>query len=142
MPHSIAQPDAGQPSRLPETGIGSLATRGSRIAALLIDWGASMLLAVLAFGPGVLTGGGWRAWMTMTLYFIDKAVLTALTGSSLGQLVVGIGVTGVDGHAVGIARSFARPALICVVLPAVLIGPGRRALDDVLLGTVVVRRRA
>ena len=55
--------------------------------------------------------------------------------------MLGIGVTKVDGKPVGVGASFLRTAMICVVLPALIVGPDRRGLDDVLVGTVVVRRR-
>ena len=38
---------------LPAEGRGSLASWGKRIGALIIDWGASMVLASAIFGPVV-----------------------------------------------------------------------------------------
>ena len=38
---------------LPASGRGSLATWRARVSALVIDWGASMAVAVGAFGGGV-----------------------------------------------------------------------------------------
>ncbi len=139
---SDAQAYPGASLGLPQAGAGSLATWGSRVGALIIDWAASMLVAIGLFGTGVLTGSGWRLWMPMAVYFVQKAGLTALTGSSFGQLIAGVGVTRADGGALGPAGSLARAALVCLVLPTLIVGPERRALDDVLLGTVVVRRRA
>lgn len=126
---------------LPETGVGSLASWGSRIGALLIDWGASMLIALGAFGQGVMVGTGWRVWMPLAVFFVMRSLLTAFTGSSFGQLISGIGVVCADGTPVRPWQALVRAALLCVVLPAVVMGPDRRALTDVLLGTVVVRRR-
>ena len=100
-----------------------------------------MAVAMGAFGVGVLTEHGWKAWMVLTVYFVQKALLTALTGSSFGQLVSRIGVTRVDGRPIGAVRAIVRSALVCLVLPAAVIGPDRRGLDDLLLGTVVVNRR-
>jgi len=52
----------GQRLGLPPSGAGSLASWQIRITALAVDWAASMGVAVLAFGPGVIAGsGGWRA---------------------------------------------------------------------------------
>lgn len=126
---------------LPETGRGSLASWRARIAALILDWGASMIVAVFLFGVGVLREGGWRAWMILAVYFVQSAVLTALTGSSFGQLLARIGIVRLDGERLGWARAIARAALICLVLPTVVIGAERRALNDLLLGTVVVNLR-
>lgn len=126
---------------LPESGRGALATWNSRISALFIDWGASMVVALGAFGVGVMTESGWRAWMPLTVFFVQKALLTALTGGSFGQLITRIGVTRLDGGPVGWWRSVVRAAMVCAVLPAVVVGAERRGLDDLVLGTVVVRRR-
>lgn len=134
-------PYAGQTLGLPESGPGSLARWGSRLGALVVDWGASMIVAMGAFGVGVMTESGWRAWMVLAVYFVQKFLMTAFVGSSFGQLISGIGVTRTDGSPIGVWRGFARAALVCAVLPAVVIGPDRRGINDLLLGTVVVNRR-
>lgn len=127
---------------LPQTGRGSLASWRARIAALVLDWGASMVVAVFLFGTGVLRDGGWRAWMILAVFFVQSAVLSALTGGSFGQLIARIGIVRLDGQPLGWPRAVARAALICLVLPTIVIGAERRALNDLLLGTVVVNRRA
>lgn len=131
----------GQTLGLPETGRGSLATWRARIAALIIDWAASMAVAVLVFGTGVLTEQGWRAWMILTVFFVQSAVLTGLTGGSFGQLLAKIGVMRLDGNPIGLLRAIARQAMICLVIPTLVIGAERRALNDLVLGTVVVSRK-
>lgn len=101
-----------------------------------------MIVSTALFGPGVLRGSGWRAWMPMAVYFVEKTVLTALASGSFGQLLARVAVVRV-GRAgpIGWARSAARAAMKCVVIPAVVIGGDRRGLDDLTLGTVVVNRR-
>ena len=126
---------------LPESGRGSLASWFARFAALILDWGASMLVATVLFGDGVIREGGWKAWMILAVFFVQSAVLTALTGSSFGQLLARIGVHRLDGQRLGWGRALARAAMICLVLPTVVIGAERRALNDLVLGTVVVNRR-
>jgi uncharacterized RDD family membrane protein YckC len=137
------QPDdyPGASLGLPPTGPGSLAGWGSRVAALVVDWGASMGVAVLLFGTGVLTGGGWRAWMILAVFFVESTVLTALAGGSFGKILARIGVLGIDGSPIGWGRSAARALAVCLVLPAVVIGAERRSLADLMLATVVLRRR-
>lgn len=125
---------------LPPNGRGSLASWRARIAALILDWGASMIVAVFLFGTGVLREGGWKAWMILAVYFVQSAVLTALTGSSFGQLLARIVIVRLDGEPLGWLRALARAAMICLVLPTVVIGAERRALNDLVLGTVVVNR--
>jgi len=78
-------PYPGQTMGLPETGPGSLARWGSRLGALVLDWGASMIVALGAFGGGVLTESGWKAWMVLAVYFVQKFVLTALTGTEIDK---------------------------------------------------------
>lgn len=131
----------GQTIGLPESGPGSLASWFARIAALILDWGASMLVATFLFGDGVIREGGWKAWMILAVFFVQSAVLTALTGSSFGQLLARIGIHRLDGHRLGWARAVTRAAMICLVLPTVVVGAERRALNDLVLGTVVVNRR-
>lgn len=126
---------------LPASGRGSLASWSSRLGALVIDWGASMAVAVGAFGAGVLTEQGWRAWMILAVYFAQKFLLTALTGGSFGQAFTRVGVTRLDGAPVGWWRALARAALVCLAVPALVIGAERRGLNDLVLGTVVVNRR-
>ena len=62
---------------LPAEGRGSLASWGKRIGALIIDWGASMVLASAIFGPVVIRGGGWPMWMPMAVFFVESVLLTA-----------------------------------------------------------------
>lgn len=138
---SVEEAHPGRSIGLPASGRGSLATWRSRVAALVVDWAASMGVAVLVFGPAVIRESGWRSWMILAVFFVQKAVLTALTGSSLGQLLARIGVTRLDGQPVGWGRAVLRSALVCLVLPALVVGAERRGLNDLLLGTVVVNRR-
>ena len=131
----------GQTIGLPETGRGSLASWWARVAALVLDWGASMLVATFLFGDGVIREGGWKGWMILAVFFVQSSVLTALTGSSFGQLLARIGVRRLDGKRLGWGTSLLRAGMISLVLPTVVIGAERRALNDLVLGTVVVNRR-
>lgn len=127
----------GQRLGLPATGRGSLASWFARIAALVLDWAACMIVAVAFFGTGVLRESGWKAWMVLAVFFVESTVLTALIGSSFGQYVARIGVFRLDGLRLGWGRAALRAALICLVIPTIVIGPDRRALNDLLLGTFV-----
>lgn len=122
---------------LPESGRGSLAGWGQRVTALVLDWAASMTVAVLLFGTGVLTGGGWKAWMVLAVFFVESAVLGGLLGSSFGQVIIRIRVFSLDGRPLGWWRAILRAAMICLVVPTVVVGPDRRALNDLMLGTFV-----
>ncbi len=126
---------------MPETGKGSLATWHARVAALIVDWAASTILAVALFGVQVMTGHDWHAWMTLAVFFVESTVLGALTGGSFGKVLARIAVVRIDGGPMGWWRAAARAAMLCLVIPAVVIGRDRRSIMDVVLGTVVVNRR-
>lgn len=126
---------------LPRTGPGSVARWGTRITALVLDWAASMLIAVLAFGPGVLTAHGWRSWMVLAVFFVESSVLSAVAGGSLGQLITRITVCRLDRRTLGFLRAVARQLMVCVVVPALVLDENRRGLHDLACGTVVLSRR-
>lgn len=132
----------GERIGLPRTGPGSLASWGSRVSALIIDWVISTVVAVLLFGSRVITGQGWTSWMTLSTFFVESAVLCVLAGGSAGQLICRIAVVRVVGdRPLDLGRSVLRAAMVCVVLPAVVIGTDRRGLHDLAAGTAVVSRR-
>ena len=126
---------------LPATGPGSLAPWRARVGAMVGDWAASMVVAIGLFGMDVMVGSGWKSFMILAVYFVEASLLTIFTGGSFGQLIARIGIVRVDRRPLGWWRPIVRTALKCLVLPAVVIGAERRALTDLLLGTVVINRR-
>lgn len=126
---------------LPGTGRGSLASWSQRVAALLVDWAASMVVAIAIFGGGVMTETGWKSFMILAVFFVQASILTVITGGSFGQLLAGIGVVRIDAEQLGMWRPVVRTALKCAVLPVVVVGADRRHLADMMVGTAVVRRR-
>ncbi len=131
----------GQRLGLPPDGRGSLASWRSRIAALLLDWAACMIIAIALFGSAVLTGSGWRSWMILTLFFVQSTVLSWLAGGSFGQLICRIAVLRLDRAPLGPLRALLRAGLVSLALPPLIIGPDRRGLQDLAAGTAVVNRR-
>lgn len=136
-----AEPYPGERIGLPRTGRGALASWGLRFAALLLDWVICTVVAVVLFGTRVLTGSGWTSWTTLATFFVESTVLVALAGGSAGQLICRLAVVRLDNRPVGFARAALRQALICLVLPALIIGTDRRGLHDLAAGTAVVTRR-
>ena len=126
---------------LPSTGRGSLASWWSRIVALVLDWVASMAVAVGIFGSAVLTGTGWRSWMILATFFVESAVLSAVAGGSFGQLLCRIAIVRLDRRPLGFLRAIGRAALVCLVIPPLIVGVHRRGLHDLALGTFVINRR-
>ena len=139
--HNNTDSYPGQRLGLPREGRGSLAPWQSRITALVVDWAASMGVAVLLFGFGVLGSTGWRTWMIMAVFFVESAVLSALFSGSLGQLATRIAVVRLDRQPLGLLRSGLRAALVCLIIPALVVGADRRGLHDVAANTVVIKRR-
>jgi uncharacterized RDD family membrane protein YckC len=146
----VAEQAAGTPGEsvypgerigLPQAGPGSLAGWGRRIAALAVDWVICTLVAVVLFSPRVLDGNGWYRFATLTTFFVETSVLCVLAGGSVGQLICRLAVGRVDRSPLGFGRSLLRAAMVCVVLPAVIVGTDRRGLHDLATGTVVVNRR-
>lgn len=138
---SESEPYPGKTLGLPESGPGSLAPWRSRVAALVVDWAASMVLASALFGTQVLTGHGWRSFTIMAVFFVESAVLTATLGGSFGQLLARIAIVRLDGKPLAWWQALVRTGMKCLVIPAVVVGAERRSMLDLTLGTVVVNRR-
>jgi uncharacterized RDD family membrane protein YckC len=138
---SGGEPYPGEQLGLPPDGRGALASWRARVAALVMDWAACMAIAVGFFGSAVLTGSGWRAWMILATFFVQSALLTLVAGGSFGQLLCRIGVMRLDRAPLGPLRAVTRAALVSLALPPMIVGPDRRGLHDLAVGTVVVRRR-
>jgi hypothetical protein len=131
----------GERLGLPPEGRGSLASWRSRVGALIIDWAACMIIALGFFGSAVLTGGGWRAWMILTTFFVETTVLSWLAGGSFGQLISRIAVVRLDVKPLGLPRAMLRAFLVSLALPPLIISTERRGLQDLAAGTVVINRR-
>ncbi|NNG18447.1 RDD family protein [Naumannella sp. ID2617S] len=131
----------GEQLGLPETGRGSLASWRARITAIVLDWAVCTIAAWALFGPLALRGGSWRSFTTLGLFFVMSALLTAFVGGTVGQLITRIAVVRLDHEPLGLLRAAGRALLVCLGLPALVIGAHRRGLHDLACGTVVVNRR-
>lgn len=150
------------------------AGRGRRFVARLIDSVAVMVLGVMALviwastrqegAEAYLTGpgGGTRAaafltWVVVIATLFNEFALVALTGSSVGKLLVGTKIVTKRGHRIGAGRAFVRysPALILLIPVAgdvlgiilvvanvlgVLVDPEQRSAFDRISATRVVLR--
>ena len=113
---------------------------GRRMLALVLDWVASLLVAGAFAGHGVLQAQDWRAWMPMTVFLVESALLVALLGGSFGQLLVRIAVVRLDRRPVSLLRALLRTLLVCLVVPPLVFNRDQRGLHDLATGTVTVRR--
>ena len=110
-----------------------------RVLALLIDWFASTVVALLAVGVGSY-GSGSDALATLIVFVLEVVILTWLTGASFGQRILGLRVVAMDGGRVTFPRVLLRTLLICLVIPALVIDSQGRGLHDRAAGSIVVRR--
>jgi uncharacterized RDD family membrane protein YckC len=110
-----------------------------RIAALLVDWFACMLVAVLLVETGALPGNP-NGIFTLGLFVIESAVLTALMGGSFGKLATRLRVVRTDGSGrpPDLLRSLMRSVLICLVIPPLVFRPDGHGLHDMLAGSATV----
>ena len=111
---------------------------GRRVVAFLIDWFASVLVALLAF-PQFPYGSNGSMLATLAVFVVEITVLTWLTGASFGQRLVRLRVVSIDGGRVPLWRVLVRTLLICLVIPAVVYDDYGRGVHDRLAHTRVVR---
>jgi uncharacterized RDD family membrane protein YckC len=135
----IDQDYRGQRLGLPAAGTGSVAPWGRRIAALVLDWLACLLLVRL-FLPSISYGTPSSSLVTLGFFLVELTLFTWIVGASFGQRLLGLAVVLLGGSRVGLGRAFLRSLLICLVIPAVIWDRDGRGLHDRWVGTVVVRR--
>jgi len=128
----------GEMLGLPESGPGSLAPMGRRLAALLIDWLISYGLAALALGFGVISIKVLPT-AVLVIWFLLGVVAVRLFGFTPGQLALGLGVVPVNGR-LGIGRISVRGLLIGLVIPPLFTDWDGRGIHDRVTHTAVVRR--
>ena len=130
----------GERLGLPESGPGSLAPMGRRLAALMIDWLISYGLAALGLAFGVFSQQ-MLATAVLVIWFLLGLVAVRLFAFTPGQLALGLQVVAVDGRLpVGIGRLALRGLLVGMVIPALFTDWDGRGLQDRVTGTAVVRR--
>ena len=125
---------------MPESGPGSLASMGRRLAALMIDWLISYGLAALAMAFGVFSER-MLATAVLVVWFLLGLAAVRLFSFTPGQLALGLQVASVDGRVpVGLGRLAVRGLLVATVIPALFTDSDGRGLHDRLTGTAVLRR--
>ena len=120
----------GQRFGLPQTGAGSVAGIGRRLAALLIDWLVCEVIAFAAFRS---------QYLTIAVFGVEVWLLTALTGFTIGKRLLGIRVARVDGKPVGFLWALVRTVLLLFVVPALVYDGDSRGLHDKAANTIVIR---
>lgn len=131
---------------LPETGSGSIARFGRRIAALLIDWFIAYGLVGLAVAVGLISQQDFLytqlgSTAIAAVWVVLGIVAVRLFGFTPGQLALGLRVASVDNRLhVGIGRATVRGLLVFFVIPALFTDRDLRGYQDRFTNTAVVRR--
>jgi uncharacterized RDD family membrane protein YckC len=134
VPTAAASPAGRWPGdRLgrPETGVGSVARPGRRIAAISIDF-AICFAVYLAFFYG-------NSFASLLIFVIEQVVFLIPFSGSPGHLILGMRVVTLKNTWAGWWRPILRTVLLALFIPAVIWDADQRGLHDVFSGTVLVR---
>lgn len=124
----------------PESGPGSMARFGRRVAAMIVDWFVAYGLAALAMALGLISVGAMST-VILVIWFLLGAASVRLFSFTPGQFLLGLMVVSMDDRQhVGLGRAVVRGLLIALVIPALFTDEDLRALHDLATKTAVVRR--
>ncbi|WOF24501.1 RDD family protein [Microbacterium betulae] len=126
----------------PESGPGSIARPGRRVAGLLIDYAAATLIATAFFGYdqfALPAEAGFSLFAPLIVFAVLQIVFIPTIGGSPGHRLVGMRLLRADGAWTGLWRPVVRTLLLVVVIPAVVWDADHRGLHDKVAGTVLVR---
>ncbi len=121
----------GERLGLPETGTGSIARPGRRIAALAIDWACAVVISIAFFS--------YDALATTVVFSIVQILFLPTLGGSPGHRLLGLRLQLAGGGWVGLWRPIVRTVLLCLVIPAVIWDADQRGFHDKAAGTVLLR---
>ena len=125
---------------VPVTTPGEVAGIGLRVAAICLDWLASILLSRVFFGQ-VAYGSAEGSISVLLLFAAEVIIFTWLLSASFGQKIMGISVLQVNGGRLSLWRIILRTLLICLVIPALVYDSTGRGLQDRAVGSAVFRTR-
>jgi uncharacterized RDD family membrane protein YckC len=126
----------GQRLGLPEHGPGSVAPIGRRVAAVLIDWLLSVLIAygLIAHGD-VQAANNWALVVFAALSLLS----VVLMGSTPGKRLLRLRVVRLDGGRLGPGAGLIRTVLLVLFIPAVIWDRDTRGLHDKAAKAVEIR---
>ena len=135
--------DASQPSQerargaslgLPAEGPGSLAGFQTRVVAFVVDAVGSAFVAGLFTAPDL--PGNW----SLVAFVVVTIVSLALVGQTPGMRLLGLRLAHPrQGERLALWRAVVRTALLCLLVPALVVDADGRGLHDRLTDTAVVR---
>jgi uncharacterized RDD family membrane protein YckC len=120
---------------LPAEGPGSLAAFGTRVGAFFVDAIASSLVAA------AFVGGFPGNWSLLAFALVTVGTLVAF-GQTPGMRLLGLRLAHPrQGERLALWRAVVRTALLCLLLPALVVDADGRGLHDRLTDTAVVTDR-
>ncbi|MDP9394093.1 MAG: RDD family protein [Actinomycetota bacterium] len=135
LDHDADEGYRGQRLGLPERGPGSLARIGRRIAALVVDWFASMLVTLL-FLPWAADAFGL---VNLAVFTAEVLLGTVLGGASFGHRVARLRVLDLrTGRPPRLGPAAVRTVLLALAVPPLVWDRDGRGLHDKIARTVVV----
>ncbi len=111
---------------------------GRRLAALSIDWFASLGVAVLLFQQFAY-GSPESMIATVIIFYFEIVLFTFLIAASFGQKLLKLQVVSINGGRLALWRIVVRTFLIILVIPALVLDSQGRGLHDRIVGSQVVR---
>ncbi|WP_329179616.1 RDD family protein [Streptomyces sp. NBC_01477] len=126
----------GERLGLPESGPGSVASVGRRLAALFIDWALSVLIAYgLIAHRDLQLANNWA----LVVFAVVSVIALGLVGSTPGKLIMRLRVVHVGGGRLSPLGAALRTLLLVLVVPAVVWDRDTRGLHDRAVKAVQVR---
>ncbi len=133
---TVSQVTSPSPLELP----GEVAGLGRRLAAISIDWLASLLVASVIF-PGLRPWTDNASLPILLVFSVEITLFTWVFSSSFGQRLVRVKVVNLHGGRLSLWRIALRTALICLVIPAVVMDSQGRGLHDRAVGSIALRHQ-
>jgi uncharacterized RDD family membrane protein YckC len=129
---------------LPESGAGSVASGGTRLAGFILDLALAALVTALFLHPSLQDPAAMQNFNQWSggVWAIITVVPVTFFGFTPGMAAVGIRVARLDGAGmVGPWRALLRAALTFLIIPAAVRNQDARSWLDRLTTTVVIRMR-
>jgi uncharacterized RDD family membrane protein YckC len=112
---------------------------GRRLAAITLDWMACYaIVAAISGGIGQMSPD--RSPIILGLFFGEVAILTALTGASLGQKIFGLRVVRFsDGGSITPVQALIRTFFLILIVTAITYDENGRGIHERISKTVLTR---
>lgn len=126
---------------MPESGSGSLARFGRRLAAVGIDWMICTVIGVAFFGAvwGQPAESLAQTFIVPAVFATENIVLVATAGFTVGHRLLGLRVVHLGKPATSPVPALVRGVLVALAIPALVWDRDTRGFHDKLAGTALVR---